>query len=316
MRLNRIVFPLVVIASLIAGCGPKIHDVAMPDIAASDDAELLARGEYLFHGPSHCSACHTVKEVGILMKRGDKPLPTGGGIWEMGPIGTLRSPNLTPDKETGIGRYSDAEIARAIRHGVLPNGQLSFFMTVAVGSLADDDIKALISYMRSLEPKKNEVPRSETSLLANMLFGGFQPKKAGPAVAPPVGATLERGKYLAENAAACMSCHSEPDMSTGTIKPGTEFTGGGEPMHSEFKDDPNQYMAPNLTTDKETGIAGKWTEEQFMARFQAGRVHRGSPMPWGNFQNMQEEDIKAIWMFLQTLPPVKRDVGPTVVATE
>lgn len=302
---------LVVAAFTATGCGPKVHDVAAPDIAASDDAELIARGEYLFHGPSHCSACHTTTDVGLSITQGVKPLPTGGGVWRMGPIGTMYAPNLTPDPETGIGRYSDAEIARAIRHGVLPNGQLSFFMTVAVGSLADDDIQAIISYMRSLEPTKNPVPASEMGFLGNLVFGDVPPKSAGPATAPPLGATIERGKYLAENAAACVQCHSSVDLATGKPRPGAAFA-GNDPMASELDDDPNRYVPRNITPDEETGI-GSWTEEQFLARFAAGRLHRGSPMPWGNYQNMHVDDVKAIWLYLRTVPPVKNDTGPTVV---
>ncbi len=302
---------LVLVAACFAGCGPKIYDVALPDIAASDDAELLARGEYLFHGPSHCSACHTTKDVGMAISAGVKPLPTGGGVWHMGPIGTLYSPNLTPDESTGIGRYTDAQIARAIRHGVLPDGRLSFLMTIGVGRIADDDIRALITYMRSLEPTTNEVPPSEMGLLGNMVFSGVPPKQAGPERAPPLAATVERGKYLAEGAAACMGCHSPIDLGTGVPKPGTAFT-GGDVMASELDDDPNEYKPRNITPDKETGI-GSWTEEQFLARFAAGRLHRGSPMPWGNYQNMQPDDVRALWMFLQTVPAVKNDTGPTVI---
>lgn len=312
--MQRVLFLVVVVAAVAAGCGPKQYEVPLPNIKATDDAEVIARGEYLFHGAAHCSACHNTKETYVDMKAGEKPLPVGGGVWKMGPLGTLRAPNLTPDPETGIGRYSDEQLARVLRDGIAPDGTLSGFMRMAAPRLAEDDIRAVISYMRSLPPTKNEVEKSELSGLAHMAFGGIAPKRPWPEKsAPPIGATVERGRYLAEGAAACIGCHSGLDMGAAEVIPGTEFAGSGEPMEGELEDDPNEYRAPNLTPDPETGIAGKWTEEQFLARMKAGRVHRGSPMPWNHFASMQDDDIKAIWLFLQTVPPVKNDTGPTVV---
>lgn len=306
-RVGLVVFVL----ALGAGCGPKKFPVTdLGIVAAKDDAELVARGEYLFHGLAHCSACHTTAEAGAAIKGGDRPAPTGGHVWKMGPLGTLYSPNITQDEETGVGKWSDADLARIIKHGVRPDGTLSLFMSFALGDIADDDVKALISYLRTIPPVKNPVPRHEIGLLGAMVFGGLEPHKNEVKTSVPMGATVERGRYLAYGPGACRGCHSEADGFA--VKPGGEFIGATEPMHSEFDDDPNMYWAPNLTPDP-SGIAGKWTEEQFMARIKEGRTHKGSPMPWGNLQNLQDDDIKALWLFFKSLPPVKKDYPLTVV---
>ena len=302
-------FAFVAVAS---GCGPKKFTVPDSGIVSSDDVELVARGEYLFHGAAHCSACHTTAEVGASIKGGDRPAPSGGHEWKMGPLGTLRSANITSDAKTGIGTWSDADIARVIKHGVRPDGTISTFMRFALGDIADDDIRALVSYVRTLAPVENAVPRSEIGLLGGMVLGGLEPRTSqAPTTAPPLAPTVERGRYLAYGPAACVNCHSATDGFA--PKKGMEFTGATEPMESEFEDDANKYLAPNLTPDP-TGIAGKWTEEQFLARFKEGRTHRGSPMPWGNYQNLQDDDVKALWLFLKSLPPHAHDTSVTVIA--
>jgi mono/diheme cytochrome c family protein len=311
---SLVVAALATFTVLASGCGAKKFDIKPVSVTPSEDAEVIARGEYLFHGPSHCSACHTKKEVGIMMGKGDKPVPSGGGEWIMGPLGTLRSANLTSDKETGIGARSDEDIARIIKYGQRADGSVSPFMALALGDIADDDIAAIVSYMRSLAPVKNEVKLAELSFLGNMILGGLTPRNNVRATAPPMGATVERGEYIARSAAFCVGCHS--NQKDFRVVEGTEFGGSNQPMESEFADDKFKYIAPNLTPDPETGIAGKWTEEQFLARFEAGRAYRGSPMPWGNYQNMSQDDLKAVWMYLQTVKPIKNEIPLTAVPTE
>lgn len=309
----RLVLILPLAAALTAaGCGgPKKYPVKDPGItAATDDAELVARGEYLFHGAAHCTACHTTAEAGAAIKAGDRPAPSGGHVWKFGPLGTLYSPNITPDPATGIGTWSDADLARILKTGIRPDGTVSPFMTFALGKIADDDVKAIISYLRTLPPVSNQVPRHDLSFLGNMVLADVKPRVNELKTAVPMGATVERGRYLAEGPANCRACHSEADGFA--VKEGREYVGAKEPMPSEFEDDPNMFHAPNLTPHP-TGIAGKWSEEQFMQRFKEGRVHRGSPMPWGNLQNLHDDDVKALWLFLKTLPPVENDIKNTVV---
>jgi mono/diheme cytochrome c family protein len=312
--MHRLVLSSVVAVSALfaAGCGgPKVYPLNKTGISAvKDDAELVARGEYLFHGAAHCSACHTTGEQGAAIKGGDRPAPTGGHVWKMGPLGTLYSPNITSDEATGVGKWSDDDVARMIKHGQRPDGTMGVFMRFALGEIADDDIKAIVTYMRTLPAVSNQVPPHEIGFLGKMVLGDLAPRPDTKVASVPVGATVERGRYLAHGPAVCVGCHSEADGFD--VKKGREFVGADSPMPSEFDDDPNAFLAPNLTSDP-SGITGKWTEEQFVARFKEGRQHRGSAMPWGNYQNLQDDDIKSLYMYLKTVPPAKKDYPATVV---
>lgn len=311
--MNRTLISIALVTvTLGAGCGPKVYPLATTGIvAAKDDAELVARGEYLFHGAAHCSGCHTAIEVGVGLKSGDRPAPTGGHVWKMGPLGTLYSPNITQDQKTGVGAWSDEDLARMIKHGQRPDGTAGVFMVFAPGHIADDDVRAIVSYMRTIAPAANVVPKHDIGLLGGLVLGGIAPRNYdGKAVPPPVGATVERGRYLAWGPGACRSCHSEADGFE--VKAGREFVGADAPMESELEGDATKFLAPNLTPDP-SGISGKWTEEQFLQRFKEGRTQKGSPMPWGNYQNLQEDDVKALWAYFKTLPPTKKDFPLTVI---
>lgn len=293
-------------------CSPAYQ---LPDVPlqASPEAALIARGEYLVHGAGHCTACHSAATRASEVVPGTRPALTGGRVWRMGPLGTLRAPNLTPDQETGLGNVSDAEIGHLLRTAQRADGTVSPFMRVVAGQLADDDVLAVVSYLRSLSPAYAGVPRSSWSPLGRAVFRGAKPRLPGASVAPPIGATIERGRYLAEGPAACLRCHSDSDEATGDIRPGTEFGGGRTTMRSERREEKLRYRAPNLTADPDTGIAGRWTEEQFLARMRAGPLHLGSPMPWGNYANLHEDDMRALWLFLRSVPPIRHDTGPSVI---
>jgi hypothetical protein len=89
---------------------------------------------------------------------------------------------------------------------------------------------------------------------------------------------------------------------------------GGTTGFTDSDDLTHSWSPPNITSDPETGRLGKLTEDQFVARFRQGRVIPGSPMPWQAFSRMADEDLRAIYRYLKTIPPVKRDVGPPVVS--
>ena len=101
-------------------------DAPLPDIHASTDMEVIRRGEYLVRGPAHCAACHTPKDQArAAAEDGEFPPLSGGRAFRADPLGVIYSKNLTPDPETGIGRYSDAQIARMLRWSVRPDGKAS-----------------------------------------------------------------------------------------------------------------------------------------------------------------------------------------------
>jgi len=114
---------------------------------------------------------------------------------------------------------------------------------------------------------------------------------------------VEYGKYLAGSVANCRGCHTARDMKSGEFI-GPDYAGGMTFGPDSFTKD-WVFESPNLTPDKETGIMAEWDEETFIDRMQAGRIHDTSPMPWGAFQRIKDNDWKAIYRFLRTVKPEK-----------
>ena len=224
-------------------------------------------------------------------------------------------PNITSDPETGIGAWSDEEIARVIRTGVRRSGQLSFFMKFSLGPMSDEDLTAVVSYLRSVPPVRHRAPESTPGLVARMLVRfatiGPDPVDGIPHVAADGTVNVERGRYLVTGPAGCVGCHSpvSPDDPLGLWE-GHELA-GGDPMPSEM-DSSFEFTPPNLTRDPTSGIAGLWTEEQFVTRMRSGeRAYVDSIMPWECYSRMPESDIRSIWAYLRSVPPIHRVTGPS-----
>lgn len=288
-------------------------DTPYPDLAAVTDPDVIARGRYLVHGPAHCSGCHSTTDRDHPEQVLTEPLH-GGLEFAMGPLGSLYARNLTPDPETGIGRRTDAELARVLRTGVLPEGELSIFMRYSAASLSDDDIVAVLSYLRSVEPVKREVPDRQLTplglVIVKFAFGAMAPRSApGPTgVAAAAEPSVARGEYLAEHVMLCVQCHTAYDPAT--FEPVGPRAGGGTVEPSHGADSDMEYAPPNLTSHP-TGRTGQLDEDQFVARLRAGRTHATSIMPWENFGSTDEVDLRSVYRYLRSLPPVDADTGPT-----
>ena len=232
-----------------------------------------------------------------------------GGIKFELPVGTFYVPNITSDPETGIGAKRDEELARLIRYGVKADGRAALpFMPFA--DLADDDLTAIISYLRTLPPVRHEVPEHEVNVLGRVVQAYvLEPKGPTGPLKPsfPPEATPAYGEYLTHSVGNCVMCHTQVDMRTGAFA-GPKFGGGAE--HEAIGDPSKEYVAPNLTPDQRWGWLHGWSEDAFVARFRGGRVHADSPMPWESFQNMTETDLRAIYRYLQTLQPAQTGPDP------
>lgn len=286
-------------------------DTPLPAITASQDPAVIARGKYVVDHVAHCSTCHgEVQDPASHDVDITRPL-SGGHTWHIGPFGTFVAANLTADKQAGLGAWSDAEIARAVRHSVGRDGTLLSFMRIAVGPMGDEDLTAVVSYLRSLAPVPAARPRDELGFLAKALSSKFTPRTATIDYAAPASAPSEaRGKYLAEGPAMCVGCHTPADPGEGFALIGPHFSGAAEadPDHTE---DGFEIIAPNLTSHPQAGVTGKWSEDEFVERFRRGRQFQGSKMPWEAFQGMEENDLRSVYRYLRSVPAVERDVGPT-----
>lgn len=287
-------------------------DAPYPNVAASADSAVVARGHYVVRTLVNCAGCHGDPARREEAMRGAE-VPLSGGYAFVIPPGTFYARNITPDPQTGLGNVSDGAIARALRYGVGHDGR-ALLPFMEMQGLSDEDLAAVVSYLRTQPPVHNPVPAHRYSLLGRIVRATVLAEPVGPSGTPPVetphGATVDNGRYLAGSVALCWSCHTQRSMVTGAFI-GPRFGGA---TGFEEADDPNHtWSPPNLTSDPETGRTGRMTEDEFVDRFRAGRVIPGSPMPWESFQRMHEDDIRAIYRYLKTVPPVKNDVGPPKV---
>ena len=310
----------VVIAAVVVGLAvyvtwawDRVWDVPEPDLHASTDPAVIARGEYLVAGPAHCASCHlaSVEEyVAWMAGGGELPPLAGGSPLPLGPLGVLYAGNLTPDTGTGIGRYTDPRIARMIRHGVRPDGRASVPPLMPFGDMSDDDVVAVLSYLRSRPAVRREVPVNEWTLLGKVMksfVAAAQPRLDAhpPATAPASAPTIERGRYLATSVADCVGCHTAFNQLTGAPT-GPAYSGGNamEPTLAPGVDRARWFRPPNLTPIAGSALRRFPDRATFVARFKVGgRKFDGSPMPWEAFGRMHEEDIGALYEFLHSLPP-------------
>jgi len=285
------------------------YEHASPAITASTDSAVIARGHYIVRMAGPCAGCHgDMKQIEAL--RAGAEVPLSGGLTIDIPPGKFHIPNITSDMETGIGRIPDSLIARALRFGVKHDGRpLLPFMEFQ--GLSDEDLTAVISYLRTQAPVVHPIPAHEPNLLGRMVLATVLSKPVGPVTPPPAvsprGATVENGRYLVENVSLCGSCHTQRDPASGVFT-GHRFA-GSTGMVDDFTPT-RTWSPPNITTG---GKLGQLTEDQFVARIHSGRVIPGSPMPWQNFMRMNDEDLRAIYKFITSMPPSTADVGPPFV---
>ncbi len=283
---------LVLLAAVVTGAGAVYGmsnsrmnaAVAVSDPAPSVtlDSLSVARGEYLVRAITKCVDCHG-DDMG------------GKDFIDAGPVFAVRGPNLTKGAG-GIGaELSDDDIVRSIRHGVGRDGRKLLFMpSMAWPDMADDDVAAIVAYVRSLTPVDRVMPPSEVRPVGRALYlAGQLPlyeaeeiDHDGPfnRMKPPAGPTAEYGRYLA-TIGGCTGCHG-PGLSGGQV-PGTP---------------PELKPAANITP---TGI-GHWTEADFFRALREGKRPDGSTidpfMPIAATKLMTDDDTRAIWNFLISVP--------------
>ena len=305
---------VVVLALYVHRTWDRVWDAPLPDLHATSDPAIIARGEYLAYGPAQCVECHTASSAVFerYAETGEKPALAGGFKFPAPPLGAIYSTNITPDRETGIGRYSDGQIARMLRYAVRPNGRASIRPLMPYGDMSDDDVVAILSFLRSRPPVRNVVPDAEWTLVGKViksLAPTFKPRTDAdihPAKAsPPSKATRERGEYLARAVGNCSGCHSPLDQLTFAVN-GPEFSGGVaiEPRNLPSVDHAVWFAPPNLTPLAGSALKRFPDRDTFVARFQrGGRKYPASPMPWDCFSHMTADDAGALYEFFNSLAP-------------
>ena len=266
----------------------------------SPDAKLVERGAYLAKAGG-CLVCHTA-----LGPQGPDLANIGaGGLEIKEKLGTWRSPNITPDKASGIGNWSDDQIVVAIREGIRPDGkQMQPIMPyMNYNALTDDDAKAIVAFLRTLKAIDRTVAKSDEMKIP-------LPKVPKPLNKKPADDPIEQGAYMA-SVMLCTHCHWTPTKSFAPAGPDKMFS-GGFPMELPPLGKGVLYGS-NITSDAETGI-GKWTEEQIYMSIKTmqrpdGKLIQGPMLLLqSGWSQLEDKDLKNVAAFIKKLPPVKNKV--------
>lgn len=291
MRSARVLLPLLLLSL----------SASTPAHAQTDQKEGVARGQYIFAVAGGC-ACHS--EPKGTHNAGARAFPI--------PLGTVYSTNLTSDKETGLGGWTDQQIIDAITKGLRKDGSriLPVMPYGAYSGMAQEDLRALVAYLRTLKPVKKPTPDLKAPPLTRSLgtaawlkaFGTFH---NSPPTAPKSG--IERGKYLTDHVAICGDCHT-PRNSIGVPNKTLNLAGASKDIG------PLGESVPNITPDKETGI-GDWSRDEIAELLLKGvkpdfdnvqglmqEVVRGAPH---GYKDMRKEDALAIADYVKSIPPIK-----------
>jgi mono/diheme cytochrome c family protein len=271
---------------------------------AQASAQEIARGKYVFGATGGCG-CHTVK---------GQPVNAGGRRYD-GPFGTVFSSNITPDRETGIGGWTDEQIITAIRLGRRPNGDrlLPVHPYPVFNGMAAGDLKAVVVFLRTVppvkranQPKRITVPLFESVFLPAWL-AAFAPRETPPASAPTAGAA--RGEYLVRAVGHCGECHTPRTMTMATDN--SRFLAGNPKG-------PEDAAIPNITPDRDTGI-GTWSVEQIAEYLGTGTKPDGDVAgglmaevidgTLAGYKDLTTADRLAIAQYLKTIPAVSHKIG-------
>jgi cytochrome c553 len=259
----------------------RVHDVALPQVRTSDDPEVLARGKHLVHSIGGCTAgeCHGADLA-------------GGETLEMGPVGVISGPNITPSGMLAV--YSDAELARLIQHGIKKDGRSVLMMPVQDFYWFDeDDVMALISYLRTVKPVQKPNGLTRARVIGKVLdrqgkfpwdiarFVAALPRETPPDPEP----TAAYGRFLVR---LCTGCHGE--------------TLSGGPLPGA----PPSIPVPLNITRHETGIL-EYTYDDFVKLMKTGVRKNGEQldpfMAVEMTRNLNDTELRALWAELQTRPP-------------
>ena len=302
-----------ILALSISSCGLllPINVEEAEDLNIERTPERLIRGEYLVKHVAGCADCHSRRDWSLVNAPAiESTFGAGGEVFneEMGMPGTIYSPNITP---AALGDWTDGELVRAITSGVSKDGTPLFPVMPYpnYSRLSREDIFSIVTYIRTLEPIENELPKRKLNFPLNLIVRTI-PKQAAFGILPYTSDAIAYGKYLI-TAAGCADCHTP--MEKGRPIQGMEYAGGyGMGMPSG-----GIAYSANLTPH-ETGLKA-WTREGFIQRFKAldteearhitlKEGQRNTVMPWTYYATMRAEDLGAIYDYLSSIPAIDNTV--------
>jgi len=287
------------------------RDIPVPEITVSSDPEVIEHGRYLAMHVAVCMDCHSTRNwdyySGPIVPG---TLGQGGERFdeESGLPGVMLSKNITP---YNLGDWSDGELFRGITGGLQKNGDALFPLMPydAYRTMDEDDLLAIMAYIRTLEPIENDIPKHQLNFPLSLIVNSI-PREAELRRIDRSDA-LAYGEYVAK-LAGCTWCHT-PLNASQQVDTDRLLAGGHEFVMGEYV-----VRASNISSDKDTGI-GSWTLEKFIAGFRRYQSAEGrmipmaeggynTLMPWTMYANMTDEDLDAIFTFLQASEPMTNSV--------
>ena len=265
--------------------------------AAGPGPDLVKRGEYLARA-GDCIACHT----------SDKGRPFAGGLAINTPFGTIYTPNITPDPDTGIGRWTDADFMRAMHEGIGKGGERLYpaFPYAEYTKVTDQDVQAIRAYLNTVVPVHFTPPANSLRFPFNqrwlMIFWNMFNFDEGRFVPDPKqSAEWNRGAYLVQGLAHCEECHTPRNFTQG-LKTSERFSGAIQAG----------WHAYNITPHKTSGI-GNWTDDDVVSYLSTGvargRANAAGPMAdvvADSTQYLNREDLRSVATYLRTLKPIDK----------
>lgn len=294
---------------------PKMRPASIEKVEATP--ARLARGRYITLHVADCLTCHSEVDgtrFGIPAKPGTEGKGGFPFTKALGIPGVVCAQNITSDKETGLGNWTDGEIIRAIREGIDRNGQALFPMMQyqSFREMSDEDVKSVVVYVRTLPPVRNQVPLKKIDFPVNLFVKAAPRPVEGVLMTPnPQTDPFGYGSYLV-TISSCRECHT-PHDEKGQRIPSGDFSGGWE-MRGPW----GRVVTANITPHKDTYM-GKATREEFIGRFKSFESLQGenSPiapkgqntvMPWLPLSGMTTEDLGLIYDYLKTIPPIEHKI--------
>jgi mono/diheme cytochrome c family protein len=318
----RIVLRILLVLVLIVGAGLAWLALRSPAMRPPSDEKVeatpqrVARGQYLVENVADCFGCHSDHHwdrFAIPVKNGTKG--QGGYPFDakLGVPGLVQAQNITQDRETGLGDWTDGEILRALREGVNRKNEALFPMMPYefFHSMSDDDARAVVAFLRTVPAVRHPIAPRRLDFPVNLMIK-FAPKPlTGPVTAPDPKNGVAYGKYLV-TMAGCAGCHTPHDDKGQPIQ--TAWFTGGWVMVGPW----GRVVSANLTPDPDNYM-GQASRDEFIGRFKSFETLGGenapvappgknTVMPWPAFAGLTKEDLGAIYDYLKTLQPVKKKI--------
>ena len=309
--LSLVVVLIVLVAAAITSVGWEV--VLGPKSRPATDRTFdvtearLKRGKYLVEGPASCFHCHSDHDLTTPTYPVVEAKKGAGWVMPIPELNNIAARNITPDPETGLGAWTDDEIARAIREGVRKDGTALFPVMpyLSYASMDDEDVASVVVYLRTIPAVRNTVPPRQLPFPLEYIVKTIPKPITQPQPSHPSATPEDRGKYLVA-LAECQSCHTPTEQ--GIPLPGLEFGGGAKFIDPGYNGRP--IFSMNITQDP-SGLT-HYDESLFIEIIRSGQITGRTLshiMPFNYFRNMTDDDLRDIWAYIKSRPPVKHRIN-------